>query len=206
LITLTGGNIQAAGGVKVPNGSIELTLEVDCTLVSGSAQVVAAIPIKFNFDSTGNLSGSCKIWSNAELSPSTGYLVNFYDADGARVNQDPVTWVFNQAANSSVDIGTMVSTAQGGPSYPNPFVVFQTNGVSNSNQNLLNITTSPSLAAAASGCIVTLSLANQAAVSHQFLTAVVGGALVSAQPAFSDLSGTASAGQLPARTASLDLD
>lgn len=119
MIKLINGNVQGAGGVVVPNGSITLQLTQDAALIASPGQVVSAIPITFKFDSSGNLLGSCQVWSNAELTPQTQYTVTFYDQSGARLTQ-PVFWQFTQAAGTTVDIGTMVPTP-GGISFSTPF-------------------------------------------------------------------------------------
>src|SRR6185437_4183412 len=97
MINLTNGSVQNAGGVGVPNGKIVLQLNSDCTVIASPGTVVSAIPITFRFDANGNLLGSCKIYSNAELTPNTTYTVNLYDADGARINSQPLTWQFTQS-------------------------------------------------------------------------------------------------------------
>lgn len=114
MITLINGAIQSAGGVANGNGSITLQLTADAVAGGPPSQVVSAVPIAFRFDATGNLLGKCQIFSNAELSPQTQYLVNFFDQNGARLT-NPILWQFTQPAGSTVDIGTMVPV-QGGPS------------------------------------------------------------------------------------------
>jgi hypothetical protein len=113
MITLTNGFPQGPGGLVVPNGSISLRLNADAPVIAAPYGIVAAnIPLVFQFDSTGALVQPAKIWSNAEISPALGthYLVTFYDQNGARLNQ-PLGWQFSQAANATVDIGTMVPFA-----------------------------------------------------------------------------------------------
>ena len=69
-ITLTSGNIQTPAGLVVPNGSMELQLNTDATIIAApGGQVMSSIPVLFNFDNTGNLAASSQIWSNAELFP-----------------------------------------------------------------------------------------------------------------------------------------
>lgn len=119
MINLTGGNTQNLAGVVVPLGYITFELSQDATIIASPGQVIAGIPQRFNFDTTGNLSGACKIWSNAELLPAgTSYLVNFYTQTGARTNSNPWIWVFSQSSGASVDIGTIVQSPAGNPSYP----------------------------------------------------------------------------------------
>lgn len=122
MIKLINGNTQTAGGVAVPNGSITLQLTADATLIASPGQVVSAVPIRFKFDATGNLLGSCQIWSNAELSPQTQYQVFFYDQNGADISK-PILWQFNNAAGATVDIGTMVAATTGGATIPAPLAI-----------------------------------------------------------------------------------
>ena len=49
---------------------------------------------------------------------------------------------------------------------------------------------------------ITISGPTIAAVSHNFLTSLTAGAFAQAQPAFTDISGVATAAQIPAPTAS----
>src|ERR1051326_255142 len=119
MITLINGNVQSAGNVLNANGSIVFQLTQDARTVAGPGYVVAAIPVTFRFDSNGNLLGSCKIWSNAELQPQTQYNVTFYDQNNARLSS--ALWQFDQAAGSTVDIGTMTTITQGGASVSFPF-------------------------------------------------------------------------------------
>lgn len=138
MIFLTKGNTQTLGGLIVPGGSLQLVLQTDCTIIATPfGQVLSGIPKRFSFDSTGNLLGTCPIWSNAELSPSTGYLVNFYDADGARINANPFVWVFSQTIGQSVDIGTMVSTSTSGPSYSGAVLLAPTGNQTIATGNLI---------------------------------------------------------------------
>src|ERR1700730_7799098 len=96
--TLTNGHIQGSNNLIVPNGTIELVLSQDAQIIAApQGQVMGSIPIIFNFDLNGNLLANSRIWSNAELSPAgTAYLVNFFDANGARVNASPFIWSFAQ--------------------------------------------------------------------------------------------------------------
>jgi|SRR5215471_913013 len=120
MITLTNGSVQTAGGVVAPNGYLVLQLTQDCTLIASPATVVKAIPVQFRFDASGNLSGSCKIYSNAELQPGTQYQVRFLDANKSPIS-DPMLWQFTQASGTTVDIGTMTAVGAG-VSFPAPIV------------------------------------------------------------------------------------
>ena len=119
MITLTGGHVQGPNNVPVPNGTLELILSQDAQVLNFPfGQVMASVPIVFKFDANGNLLGTCQVWGALELTPSgTAYLANFYDANGARVNQNPFIWVLNGIAGSSVDIGT-IQTTSNSISYP----------------------------------------------------------------------------------------
>jgi hypothetical protein len=134
MITLTGGNIQDGKG-NLLNGFLTLQLTQDATVIATPGLVVRAIQITFQF-ANGNLVGTCKCYSNAELTPGTQYQVSFADGNRSRLG-DPTLWQFAQAAGSTVDIGTMVSTAQG-ISYPAP-VLQNPSGQQNINGQTLNM-------------------------------------------------------------------
>lgn len=157
MITLINGNTQSASGVSLANGSIVLQLTADARLVSGPGYVVGNIPITFRFDSSGNLLGSCKIWSNAELQPQTQYVAQFCDQNNARIG-NPSLWQFDQAAGSIVDIGTMTSITQGAPAVSFPFgqqsqtsVASMSFSASSYNQFLTTMTTNVSSSAMVGG-------------------------------------------------------
>lgn len=122
MINLTGGNVQNVSSLAQPNGYLTLQLSQDAIVSAPPFGFVASnIPISFRFDSTGNLVGSCRIWSNAELSPSTQYQATFKDQNGSRISNNAIIWQFSQPNGSSVDIGTIVPAAQGVTSVPSPF-------------------------------------------------------------------------------------
>jgi hypothetical protein len=118
MITLTGGNFQDGSG-NLLNGSVQLMLSQDSGIVGAPGYVVSLIPVTFRIIA-GVLSGSCRIYSNAELSVSTYYIVNFFDQNNSRVG-NPAQWQFTQPAGSTVDAGTMVSTTPGAPAVSFPF-------------------------------------------------------------------------------------
>ena len=113
MITLDNGNLQNASNLAVPNGSVVFQLNVDAVVVASPyGQVLASIPITFQFDANGDIQANAQLWSNLELNPQnnvglgTFYLVTFYDQNGARINET-MTWQFTQAKNSTVDISSM---------------------------------------------------------------------------------------------------
>lgn len=99
--------------MAVPNGSVTFTLSQDANVIASPyGQVAAGVTVRFLFDANGNLAGIPQIWSNAELTPAgTYYLVNFWDANGARINLIPLQITFTQAINSTVDLGTIIPSA-----------------------------------------------------------------------------------------------
>jgi hypothetical protein len=115
VITLINSQIQNQAGLAVPNGSVVFQLNMDATIVAApGGQVLASQAVVFQFDATGAISGTAKLFSNLELNPqqtggfvATYYLVTFYDANGARLNTRPMWWIFPNAAGSTVDIGKM---------------------------------------------------------------------------------------------------
>ena len=144
MITLTNGGVQNASSVAVANGYLVLQLNGDTTVIASPGTVVSAIPVTFRFDSSGNLKGSCKVYSNAELTPQTQYNVTFKDANGNPLAR--MVWQFDQAAGSTVDIGTMVATSAG-VSFSFPF-----------GQTTVTFSATPAFnAASASGFVITLT-------------------------------------------------
>lgn len=128
MITLIGGNVQGgAGNPIVPLGSIELYLNADAQVIAspyGHVLGGTTNAVQFYFDDTANLIQPAEIWSNAELNPQnsngfgTWYVVNFYDKNGGRLNNSPMTWVFPNAPGTSVDISTMIEVGAGHIYYP----------------------------------------------------------------------------------------
>lgn len=118
MITIVNGNVQTPGGLIVPNGSISFQLNVDATIIAAPFGIILAEEsVAFQFDATGNLQSGARLYSNAELQPQnifglgTYYLVTFYDANGARINKNPLWWQFVEAANSTVSISQMTPYA-----------------------------------------------------------------------------------------------
>lgn len=142
MIKLVTGAVQNPGGSVIPSGYLELTLSTDCSVIAPPGQVVAGTPIIFQFDSSGNLLGTCQIYSNAELNPAGSYYtVNILNSNKSRINQNPFVWVFSQAAGSTVDIGTIVPSSPSSPSYPGAVLLSppaQQNGFININ-GILNV-------------------------------------------------------------------
>ena len=114
MIQLINGYVQGANNRAVPNGSVSFSLNVDASISAPPyGQVLASIPVVFQFDANGNLVQPAYIWSNAELTPQnenglgTWYNVTFYDQNGARINQVPLAWQFTEITGAIVDISAM---------------------------------------------------------------------------------------------------
>jgi hypothetical protein len=142
MITLINGNFQNAQGQPL-NGSLVLQPTADAQAIVSPGQVVGNVPIVFQIVN-GNLAGSCKIYSGAELTPSIQYQVNILDQNGSRLT-NPILWNFTQPAGSTVDVGTMLSQ-QGGPSLS--FLL---------GQITVPFSATPAFAGPASGFIMTLA-------------------------------------------------
>lgn len=181
MITLTGGNVQNVSNLIQPLGYMSMQLSQDAVVIAAPFGFVAgSVQVRFRFDATGNLLGSCKVWSNAELSPATQYLVNFYDQNGSRINTNPVVWQFSQPNGSTVDIGTIPPAAQGVLSVPSPFsfqtVAFSATpafvGLSNTNMvfqmTLTGNVTAPTLSGLTAGAKVTFILIQDGAGNRSF--------------------------------------
>ena len=186
MITLEGGRIQDAGGIGIPNGSITLQLNVDATIIAAPFGFVAAAKsVTFQFDSTGNLVQPAKIWSNKELNPQnqiglgTYYLVTLYNANGARINQTPMWWQFTELNGETVDISALTPFATVGGNvifYPTSFAI-------------------PHPTPTSLGGIF-----SNVGAAHMWVASInTDGSVTLSQPAFSDISGTISAGQLRIR-------
>lgn len=127
MITLTNGYPQGPNGLIVPNGSVGFQLNVDGTVIAAPFGFVAAnIEVVFQFNSAGQIqpnspATAAQIYSNKELQPQnsqglgTYYLVTFYDANGGRINKNPMWWQFPEATGATVDISniTPISTIGG---------------------------------------------------------------------------------------------
>ena len=121
MITLVNGNVQSPSGILIPNGSISFQLNTDATVIAAPYGFVSGSEIVvFQFNAASQIQPNApavaaQIYSNLELSPQnanglgTLYLVTLYDANGARVNQSPMLWQFQNPANSTVDISTMTA-------------------------------------------------------------------------------------------------
>lgn len=192
MITIINGHVQQTGnnasgataGIAIPNGSIKFQLNVDATVIASPGGFVASdSPITFQFDQNGNLVQPCLLWSNAELNPQnslglgTYYLVTLYDQNGAAINQVPMWWQFTESSGTQVDISTMTAYAVTGGNvifYPSSFQI-------------------PTPTATSLGGVY-----SNAGATSQWIRAInTNGSVTLSQPAFSDISGTISASQLP---------
>lgn len=190
MITLINGHIQNQSGLAVPDGSISFQLNVDAIVLAAPYGIIPAEQVVvFQFDVNGNIlpnspAVAAQIYSNAELNPQntnglgTYYLVTFYDANGARINVRPLWWQFPQAAGATVDISRLTPFATIGGNiifYPTNFAVGPP-GLSSLGGLFSNI-----------------------GIVHEWVKSInTDGTVTLSQPDFSDISGTISAGQLPA--------
>lgn len=183
MITLTNLHLQNASGLFVPFGSVSFSLNIDGTVLAAPGGFVSAdIPIIFQLDVNGNLIQPAKIFSNSELTPQNNqglgstYAVTFYDQNNARLNKSPMIWQFNQAAGSTVDISNMIPFSSEGTVifYPTSFPII-----------------APTLTSLG-------GVFANAGAAHEWISAInADGTVTLTQPAFSDISGTLTAGQLP---------
>lgn len=113
-ITLSNGGFQDAEGNALALGTVILQLTNDALTNDASPNKLIAgnIPIVINLDSNGNVTGTPKIWSNSELTPSgTGYTVMAFTASGLQAWRVAQTWVFTAAGGATVDLGTMTPSS-----------------------------------------------------------------------------------------------
>lgn len=123
-ITLSNGGIQDAEGNALALGTVVLQLSNDAVTNDASPNklVSANVPIIINLDANGNVTGTPKIWSNSELTPSgTSYSVMAFTAAGAQAWRAAQNWVFTAPGGSTIDLGTMVPTSSS-VSYSAPLV------------------------------------------------------------------------------------
>lgn len=175
--------------MAVPNGSISFQLNIDATIIANPFGLIPSDQVVvFQFDSTGDIVAptgqtNAQIYSNAELNPQnadglgTYYLVTFYDANGARINKSPMNWQFPEAAGSTVDIGMMTPFSTVGGTvifYPTSFTI------------------TPPGPSTLGGVF-----SNAGSTSNWIRSINTNGSVSLSQPAFSDISGTLSASQLP---------
>jgi hypothetical protein len=183
------GRVQNASSLAVPDGSVVFQLNIDATVIVAPYGFVAAdIPIVFQFDSNGDIlpnspAVAAQIYSNMELNPQndeglgTYYLVTFYDANGARINRQPMWWQFTEVAGSTVDIGFITPYATVGG----------------------NVIYYPSVLQVPTPTITTLGgVFSNAGSAHEWIRAInTNGSVSISQPAFSDLSGQITSAQIP---------
>lgn len=189
MITLINGHVQNQAAMAVPNGSVTFQLNIDASVIAAPYGIIPAEQILiFQFDVNGDIlpqtgQAAAQIYSNLELNPQnseglgTYYLVTFYDANGARINKSPMWWQFTEAANSTVDIGTMTPFSTVGGNvifYPTTFTI------------------TPPGPSTLGGIF-----SNAGATSMWVRSINTNGSVSLSQPAFSDISGTLSAAQLP---------
>ena len=126
MIVIFGGNFQYPNGQPVAMGTLVLELSSDSTAIVTALDdtVVAAVPVKITLDSSGNAS-STYIWSNAELSVPTYYIVRVYDVNGVPVLKTPLVWVFTTESGDTVNLGTQPS---GTVPPPSTFYVYGAQG------------------------------------------------------------------------------
>jgi len=119
MIGIFGGGFQFPNGAVVASGTLTLQLSWDSpeAVTTPGGIVVSAERISYTLDLTGNLPLTY-IWSNAELSVPTYYIVNLYDKNGVPVFKAPFIWVFTTPTGGTIDIGTPPNQGgEGGSTY-----------------------------------------------------------------------------------------
>jgi hypothetical protein len=132
------GQFQSADGVLLSNGWLSARLSFDCQDSSTMSQIVSGISIRIPLDQNGSVSGTVLLWVNSTLTPAGSfYIVDAYDSKGEQA------WRTSQfltipASPSPFDLGTWVLNSPV-PAGPSSSSTFQTNGVNNSVQSLLDL-------------------------------------------------------------------
>ena len=188
-INLVNGFPETPSGIIIPNGYVTFQLNVDATVVAAPGGFVGSdTPVTFQFNALGQIqpnppAATAQIYSNAELNPQnsvglgTYYLVTFYTQSGARLNQNAMWWQFPEAAGSTVDISQMIPYSTVGGN-----VIFYPT----------NFTIGPPGPTTLGGVF------SNAGAAHEWIKSInVDGSVSLSQPAFTDISGVISSGQLP---------
>ncbi len=133
---LINGNFQDANGDALNLGYIIMQLNQDAQS-SQQSQVDGGRTVKIQLDATGNAVAGQYVWPNTALNPSnTFYIVNVYSAAGQLV-WGPNYLLVNTTPNFDLDSWVPNQIGTGGT--PAGSIVFQTNGVNNGSQQLLDL-------------------------------------------------------------------
>lgn len=139
LNTLQGGGFADVTGVPLANGYLTFSLSHDEQDSGGPHQVVGGLVRKILLDNNGNAAGSQTIENNDTMAPSGSYYtVNAYASDGRQVWRSP-QYVTVVSTSSPFNLGSITPTQPPGSGLENEGLTLQTNGVNNSDQNLLNL-------------------------------------------------------------------
>ena len=140
-LTLENGSFVDFEGNPLANGYLLMELSHDEQYSASNYQVVAGLKIKITLDASGNINPTVKVFSNDTLLPvGSYYIVRAFRSDGANAWADFQYWTLSSSPNP-LDVGTIVpsnppSSGSGGGSSS---VLLQTNGVSNTVQNVENL-------------------------------------------------------------------
>jgi hypothetical protein len=142
-LQLKGGNFQDSEGNVLNLGYLLFELSHDENYSVGPSQIVAGLKIRVLLDANGNipLSPATFVYSNDVLTPANSfYTVRAFKADGTKAWSSSQIWILAATPNP-LDVGTIVPTNPPGPglSGSGSGIVLETNGLSNTNQSLLNL-------------------------------------------------------------------
>jgi len=138
---------------------------------------VSAISVRIPLDGNGNVSGTVKLWVNSTLTPAGSfYIVDAFDSNGEQAWRTS-QFLMIPASPSPYDLGTAVLNSPV-PAGPANSSTFQTNGVNNSVQSLLDLVAGTNITLSNSNGHTTITAGGGAAGSFFFGPGLIDNALL----------------------------
>jgi hypothetical protein len=141
LQSICGGNFTDEEGSPLASGFLDCLLSHDEQNTSGPSQVVAGLRKKIFLDNNGNAVTGSQLFANDAMNPTGSYYeVMAYKNDGTRAWKYP-QYVIVTTSLSCFSLSAIIPTnpPAGESNLGEGGLLLQTNGVNNSDQNLLNI-------------------------------------------------------------------
>ena len=143
------GNVQVEGGAyqdlegnPLALGYLIVQLNHDSQYSGTPAQVVAGLKERIALDANGNIPSSPATYlysSDVLAPPDSYYIVQAYKSDGTSASASEQYWQFTSTPDP-LNVGSLVPYNPPGPGLPpGGEITLETNGVVNSNQQLLNL-------------------------------------------------------------------
>ena len=138
---LSGGNFRDCEGNPLADGTLEFELSHDEQETATPSQVVGGLKRTIYLDNTGNVASGQSVEANDAMNPSGSYyIVMAYRSDGTRAWKAP-QYISVTTSPSPFNLSAVVPSnppAQSSSSEGSG-ILLQTNGVTNSDQALLNL-------------------------------------------------------------------